>query len=306
MKKILFLILLASANFCWAGTDEAYELQVPIFGYDKAQNLAEYIAKIYQYGLMILVPVLIVSIIISGVSWIMAAGDSGKITKAKSGLITSFIGLGIGLFSYVFLSLVGINVLKNPTVQKISPERGDILIINGEIYSMAEAMSKLPPERRGNVSEFDNAACPRSQTSFQVFFTNYYMPKYGESYGGNDFFCNVAMQCSCPKGKDPSRQCHYKNPYTPCAYFPADTAYCTHTASGNPPVANQTIAADASCFNYGCKFKISGNNNEYIIQDTGSWVHGTHMDLFVGYRDNLNQIAGVYTITLSNPSECFK
>jgi len=326
MRKVKFLTLSLSIILAitwgfsvWAQTDQGtapatdqstYQLQVPLFDYTQSQNIAEYIAKIYQYAMIVIIPILIFAIILGGVYWISAAGDSGKIKAAKDRLISGFIGLGLALFSYVILNLVGINVLNLPTVQYIAPERGDIIIINGEVYSAEAAMSKLPPERRGSVAEFDRKGCPKGQKTFQVFFTNYYLPKYGESYGKNDFFCNVGMQCTCPNGdaRDSSRNCNYKKVYHPCKNFSSSTPYCTSTASGKPPKANYTVAADDDCFKLksGCQFKIQGSNNTYEIQDTGGWIHGQHMDLFVGYRENINNIAGVYTIELLDPGTCFK
>jgi 3D (Asp-Asp-Asp) domain-containing protein len=293
------------------------QLQVPIFDVANINNLPEYIATIYRYLLIVLIPLAVIMIMIGGVVWITAGGDGGKIEDAKKYIISAFAGLIIGLFSYVLLSLVGINALTMPGIQIIDPARGDTLIIDGQAYSVEEGVSKLPAERRGNVNEFNNAACPSGQTSFQVFFTNYYTPEYGDKGGYMpNFFCNIAMQCSCPKGINNSDSCGLKNfsgGYHPCNPFPQGTLYCNKTASGKPPVGNHTIAADISrkgrtgCFKIGCQFKIQGNDTIYEVQDTGSAIKGTHMDLYVGVgKENLNNIAGVYTVQLVNPESCFK
>lgn len=129
---ILFFIV---TSFLWgfqiiaadessALTPDAYELQVPIFDYSKSQNIAEYITKIYQYTMLVLIPLLIIIIIIGGVSWIAAAGDTGKIKAAKDRIISGFIGLFIALFSYIMLDLIGINVLNVPTLESIKPLEG--------------------------------------------------------------------------------------------------------------------------------------------------------------------------------------
>jgi 3D (Asp-Asp-Asp) domain-containing protein len=287
------------------------ELQIPLFDYAKAANLPEYILKIYQYTMIVIVPLAIIMIIIGGIMWISAAGAKDKITGAKKYIINAFIGLGIALFSYVFLSFVGIETLTMPGLQKIEPEIGEMIVLSdGSVVSYTEYMSKLAPERQGSIAAYDAKGCPKGQTTFEVLFTNYYMPKYGEEYGKNDFFCNVGMQCTCPNGdaRDMSRNCNYKKVYHPCKNFSASTPYCTASASGKPPVANKTVAADSSCFQLksGCQFKIKGSENTYEIMDTGGWIHGQHMDLFVGFRENINNIAGVYTITLQNPGSCFK
>ena len=285
------------------------QLQVPIFDKANVSNLPEYIATLYRYLLIILIPLAIVMIIVGGVTWIAAAGDQGKIQSAKKYITSAFAGLIIGLFSYVLLSMVGINALTMPGLQIILPDRGDTLIINGEAYSVEQGMSKLPPERRGNVSEFNNAACPRGQNSFQVFFTNYYTPEFGDKGGYMpSFWCNIAMQCSCPKGRNMGASCGLSNfpgGYHPCNEFSQGTPYCNKTSSGQPPVGNKTIAA-STCFKNGCQFTIQGSSNTYEVMDRGSAIKGTHMDLYVGKgKTNLNSIAGVYTITLQNPASCF-
>lgn len=292
-------------------TASQLELQIPLFDYAKAANLPQYLAKIYQYTMIVIVPLAIIMIIIGGIMWISAAGANQKISNAKKYILNAFIGLGIALFSYIFLSFVGIETITMPGLQKIEPEIGEMIVLgDGTVVSYTQYMSKLAPERQGSIAAYDAKGCPKGQTTFEVLFTNYYMPKYGEDYGKNDFFCNVGMQCTCPNGdaRDMSRNCNYKKVYHPCKNFPANTPYCTASASGKPPVANKTVAADSSCFQLksGCQFKIKGSENTYEIMDTGGWIHGQHMDLFVGFRENINNIAGVYTITLQNPGSCFK
>lgn len=315
MKKLnkhlfisLSLFLFFSPLTCLGGEAETanLQLQVPLLGYTQASDISEYIANIYTAALYIIVPILIVVIIASGVLWILAGGDKGLIQKAKSRILHGFIGLGIALFSYVLLSFVGIEKISTPGIEKIDPERGQYIVWGTDVLSVDEAMSRLAPERRGSMHAFDNASCPRGQTSFQVFFTNYYFPRYGESYGRNSFWCNVGMQCTCPKGRDNSQNCNYGRTYHPCNYFSESTPYCNRTASGRPPRANYSVAVDHRCYKYGCKFNIQGSANTYEMMDTGGWIKGRHMDLFVGHRENINKIAGVYTITLINPGSCFK
>ncbi|MCX6742756.1 MAG: 3D domain-containing protein, partial [Candidatus Parcubacteria bacterium] len=225
----------------------------------------------------------------------------------------SVIGFGIVLFSYIFLSLIGITEIRLPDISVIAAENMpgmmDLIIINGVEMTVEQAMSALPPERRGNVSEFNNAACPKGQSSFQVFFTNYYTPEFGDkgSYMPT-FWCNIAMQCSCPKGINKGASCGLKSfagGYHPCNEFSSDTPYCNHCGNGKAPVGNYTIAG-SKCFKYGCKFNIKGAPGTYEVMDRGSAIKGTHMDLYVGKgKSNFNKIAGVYTITLQNPGQCF-
>jgi hypothetical protein len=88
------------------------QLQVPIFGYTKAHDLAEYIGKIYQYALYVIIPLAILVIMYAGIRWILAAGDPGKIKEAKKYIIDAIIGLTIALLGAVILSLVGITQIQ--------------------------------------------------------------------------------------------------------------------------------------------------------------------------------------------------
>jgi len=97
-------------------------LQVPLFGYVKAQNIAEYIMTIYNTALYIVVPIIIVVLIFSGALWVLSGGDKEVISKAKSSIISAFIGLGIVLFSYVILSFFGLTELRVPQIEYIDHE----------------------------------------------------------------------------------------------------------------------------------------------------------------------------------------
>jgi hypothetical protein len=51
----------------------------------------------------LIISLAIIMIMLSGIRWITAGGDSGKIGKAKEDIITSLIGLFIAVFAYYFL-----------------------------------------------------------------------------------------------------------------------------------------------------------------------------------------------------------
>ena len=122
---IIFLVLstltVSAAEFA---EEPNIQLQVPILGYAKAKNIAEYIKNVYQAALYIIIPFIIVMIIAAGILWIIAGGDKQIIAKAKERIKYGFIGLGIALFSYVLLSTFGsksITELKPPEVEYIVP-----------------------------------------------------------------------------------------------------------------------------------------------------------------------------------------
>jgi hypothetical protein len=114
-----------------SGIAQSLELQIPLFDYALAANFPEYILSVYRYTMIVVVPLAIIMIIIGGIFWISAAGAKEKIAKAKSYIINAFIGLGLALFSYIFLSLVGIENLRMPGLQKIEP-----IIVNSETLDM--------------------------------------------------------------------------------------------------------------------------------------------------------------------------
>ncbi len=122
-------------------------LQVPILQYSEATNATEYIAKIYEASLYIIIPFIIVIIIFAGVLWAMARGDNSLIQKAKSRILYGFIGLGIALFSYVLLSIVGItglSSLKATYIQPSSEEYGFLEFQKDVNYTTGSAGANYP------------------------------------------------------------------------------------------------------------------------------------------------------------------
>jgi|GEM_PF-3138866 len=117
------------------------KLQVPIFDYTQAKDIAEYIAKIYGYALYILVPIAIIVIIYAGARWILAAGNMPQIKEAKNYIVNAFIGLTIALFGYLILSLLGLTQLSTPSVTYIDP------IATGDQFELQpnEQFAQTPP-----------------------------------------------------------------------------------------------------------------------------------------------------------------
>lgn len=102
-------------------------LQIPLFSKATVSNLPEYLATVYMYLMIILVPLTIIMMIIGGVMWILAAGDQGKIKNAQSYIVSALAGLIIALVSYIILSLVGITQLKMPSVPGLTPSSAPTL-----------------------------------------------------------------------------------------------------------------------------------------------------------------------------------
>lgn len=68
--------------------------------------LAQYISAVYTYALGIIVTIATVMVVIGGLKWMLARGDSGKVSEAKETLSRAVIGVLLALGSYAILSLL--------------------------------------------------------------------------------------------------------------------------------------------------------------------------------------------------------
>lgn len=84
-------------------------------------DLTDYIAGFYYFLLSISGFVAMVMVMIAGAQWVFAAGDAGKITKAKERIGNAVVGIVILLFSYTMLYMVNPQLLelKRPEVKKV-------------------------------------------------------------------------------------------------------------------------------------------------------------------------------------------
>lgn len=97
------------------------ELQVPILGYTKATNIADYIFNIYKSALYIIVPIIVVMLMFGGILRASSGGNQKLIQQSWAYISQALIGLGIVLASYLLLSMIGIDELRNPGIQSIAP-----------------------------------------------------------------------------------------------------------------------------------------------------------------------------------------
>ncbi len=68
--------------------------------------IAQYISAVYTYALGIIVTIATVMVVIGGVKWMLARGDSGKVSDAKETLSRAVIGVLLALGSYAILNLI--------------------------------------------------------------------------------------------------------------------------------------------------------------------------------------------------------
>ncbi len=126
MKKI-FIVLIVVSVLSWTllpSVAWAQNLEESIRGnlqpvqkiYDPQQDiqpgtLQEIIAKIIRQVLAFLATIFIILMLYAGFTWMTAAGDEGKIDKAKSIISAAIIGLAIVLVAYAITVFVANSLL---------------------------------------------------------------------------------------------------------------------------------------------------------------------------------------------------
>jgi hypothetical protein len=105
----------------------AFSLEVPIgnFGtnitFDQSTRpIADYVKAIYNYAIGAVGILAAVVLMIGGVMWITAGGDSGKISEARNMIFASLTGLVLALTSYLILSQIS-PALVNLKITAIKP-----------------------------------------------------------------------------------------------------------------------------------------------------------------------------------------
>lgn len=91
---------------------EPYHFQVPIGGLTETSSIGTYIGSIFRYSLSIAAILATVMIIIGGFQWLLAAGESGKITQARERITNAVLGLVLLLVTVVILNTINPELLK--------------------------------------------------------------------------------------------------------------------------------------------------------------------------------------------------
>lgn len=90
----------------------AVNLEVPIGNLVRASSIAEYIAALFKYGVSIAGLIATVVVVIGGMQWLLAAGDSSKIKQAKDRIAGAIIGLVLVLATTLILNTINPEILK--------------------------------------------------------------------------------------------------------------------------------------------------------------------------------------------------
>jgi 3D (Asp-Asp-Asp) domain-containing protein len=238
----------------------------------KIPFISQYISAIYDYGLAVAGVFGVLMLMAAGLLWIVSGGDSGKITKAKQLIFGSVTGLLLLVGLNLFLSYINPDLIKNKSIELANIERIDIL-------------SKLADSRNGgNADSFKNSGCATDAelaAGVDFYATGYFKPPYT---GDANFFCVIAMQCSCPNGTDNTKVCDiYKKTYPnyhPCKDFTSSTPYCNMTSSGSIPQLGDIAGPDCSNLKAGTYVCFKGKT--YKITDRGGGIKGKRIDIWSG------------------------
>jgi hypothetical protein len=193
MKKIFLLILLPAilmpifaAEAGEQTDDRTYNLQVDIPGMGGTVNMSEpgiaigsYISAIYNYALGIVGILSALVIMIGGVIWLTAGGNTNRIENAKSWITAALTGLVIALSSYAILYTVNPDLVKLQITENIEDYKGEEM-------------------------EFENpkGCCDKGDGSCM---DNVTFKKCKEEYSGT--FKGEQYECGEPTGRNQLRSC---------------------------------------------------------------------------------------------------
>lgn len=122
MKKNIKYILIIISLFVFQFV-HALEISYPnIFGYEitNKSEFVDYVSYAFAFLISIGGVILVAVIIMAGIDFILAGGDSSKVSQAKKRIKDGFIGLTILLFSYLILNTINPAILgiENPDLEK--------------------------------------------------------------------------------------------------------------------------------------------------------------------------------------------
>jgi 3D (Asp-Asp-Asp) domain-containing protein len=212
----------------------------------------------------------------AGLLWIVSGGDASKVGQAKTMIAGSITGL---------LLLVSISLLLTYINPKLA-QQGFVELTPIE----RKIIESLAVGRKNKTAQDYGKGCPTaaelsSSAGATIYATGYYKPLYNKN--NKDFWCIIAMQCSCPKGVDTTKNCDnlygktFPN-YHPCIEFDENTPYCNMTASGAEPQIG-TIAGPSDCRGVlPMNSQVCFKGKTYTITDSGGGIKGRRIDIWSG------------------------
>ena len=86
--------------------ESKYIAQTDVVLANNTSNLCDYIITLFKYGIGIVGVAAAIGVCIGGVLWVLSAGNSGRVSKAKGWIMDSLIGLAVALGSFLILSSI--------------------------------------------------------------------------------------------------------------------------------------------------------------------------------------------------------
>ncbi len=124
------IVFLSFSKMTFAADDGIkLKLQIPIPGLAQeitisGDTLGQYISAVYKFFVGALAIIAVVMIMIGGFQWLMAAGSSEKVSRAKETISGAIFGLILALTSYSLLYTINPNLVQfsSLTVEPITTE----------------------------------------------------------------------------------------------------------------------------------------------------------------------------------------
>lgn len=135
MIFIIILFLIPAAVFAQDAGYQGINLQAPIGGLSKVNNLGEYIAGLYRYSIVLAGILAGIMVTVGGLKWLMAAGNASIIESAKKTIFGALVGLILVFTSYIILNTVNPQLvsLKVPTTRDVRREEFRVSIIRSTL-----------------------------------------------------------------------------------------------------------------------------------------------------------------------------
>lgn len=132
---------------------------------------------------------------------------------------------------------------------------------------------------------------------FEAFVTGYCKPQAKDWQERKNFLCSVALNCSCPNGKETDKNCSSSSlSWQGCKEFDETTIdYCHQTASTLKPEAGH-IAADWSCFSKNSEIEI--DHQKYNVTDKGGIIKGRRFDIWFNDCSEAEKSTGIYKVKI--------
>ncbi len=144
--------------------------------------LGEYISGIYTYGVGIISILGMIALVVGGIMYAAAAGNSERVELAKSIITNSFIGIGIAAGSYLLLYIIDPNLveLKNVGITVVEKEEFDYDTEEMEQLSADSPVTAADKVENPTGTDHGSAASAGTTTGTTEFVTKI-VPYYGKT-----------------------------------------------------------------------------------------------------------------------------